>query len=125
MKLNHECVRDLLLTIESLEYGESLTLHNYAQKPLLSKYEDVDIVYTAERLLEAGFINGIVRRLTGNNVILKINGLTWDGHQFLDNIRDVEVWEKTKKAASKVASTSLTILADIAASVLKKTLGFE
>lgn len=125
MQLKHDCVRNLLLTIEGLGYNEALTLEKCAKMPLLANYEDVDIVYTAERLQEAGFIDATIRRLSGNNVLFRINSLTWAGHQFLDNIRDETVWRETKQVASKVASASLNVLSDIAAGLIRKTLGLD
>ncbi|MGG0756699.1 DUF2513 domain-containing protein [Brevibacillus laterosporus] len=125
MELKHDCVRNILLTLETFEYDEILSLRNYTQKPLIADYDDVDIVYTCEKLMEAGLINGHIKRLSGNNIAFRINDITWEGHQFLDNIRDDSIWRETKQVSSKVASASLGILSDVASSLLKKTLGLE
>ncbi|MED1790351.1 DUF2513 domain-containing protein [Brevibacillus laterosporus] len=125
MELKHDCVRNILLTLESSGYEEILTLRNYVEKPLISDYDDIDIVYACEKLVEAGFINASIKRLSGNSITLRIKSITWDGHQFLDNIRDDSIWRETKQVSSKVASASLGILSDVASSLLKKTLGLE
>lgn len=33
----------------------------------------------------------------------RFSGLTWDGHDFLDNARNSDVWDATKKAAGKMS----------------------
>ncbi|EJA0843158.1 DUF2513 domain-containing protein, partial [Listeria monocytogenes] len=46
--------------------------------------------------------------------------ITWSGHQFLDNIRDDEVWKKTKKTVSKFSSVSVSLLSTISSNVLSQ-----
>lgn len=123
MKLDRDCVRDFLLALESLGPGQTLTSENYKSIPFLASYERDVIIYTAERLDEAGFINVKFMPVVGGDKPFFATSITWYGHQFLDNIRDDRVWKETKKIASKVTSVSLGILADIAASVMKKSLG--
>lgn len=125
MKLDRDCVRDFLLALESLEPGENLTSSNYHSKPQLASYNRDVIIYTAEKLDEAGFINVKFMPVLSGDKPFIATSLTWHGHQFLDNIRDDGVWKETKKVASKVASVSLNILADIAASIMKRALGLE
>lgn len=57
MKLDRDCIRDFLLALESLGPGQRLTHSNYQSIPLLASYEQETIIYTAEKLKEAGFIN--------------------------------------------------------------------
>lgn len=125
MKLDRDCVRDFLLTLESLDHSQKLTSDNYKSFPLLSSYDPEVILYTAERLEEAGFINIRFMPVLGGDKPFSATSITWYGHQFLDNIRDDGIWKETKNITSKVASVSLGILSDVAASVMKKTLGLE
>lgn len=46
--------------------------------------------------------------------------LTWAGHDFLDAIRDPEVWTKTKQGAEAVRSWSLETLKEIGKGLIKK-----
>lgn len=123
MKLNHECVRDLLLSIEQSETQNYLFLRHLKEMPLLSSYSDEEIIYTASKLREKNFI--IAKQLTGDGKIfdIAISEMTWDGHEFLDNIRDNQVWKATKEISSKITGASLSILADVAKSYISKTLG--
>jgi hypothetical protein len=49
-------------------------------------------------------------------------GLTWAGHDFLDSIRDDDVWHKTKAHAQQVGSWTVDILAGLAKAVIKAKL---
>ncbi|MED4904087.1 DUF2513 domain-containing protein [Parageobacillus thermoglucosidasius] len=122
MKLNQDCVRNLLLTIEEeLSINEPLDAVRLQQKPRLQQYSLDDIVYTISKLKEAGFINAdVLVTLDGTDAI--VSSLTYNGHLFLDNIRDDGVWKLTKQAASKLSSVSLNILAELASSYIKNKL---
>lgn len=118
MRLNHECVRQIMLLIESdISYNQSLGKEELLEHPKLQSFTEDEILYAVLRLDEAEFIKCDI--LPGNNspiYHLSLNGLTWSGHEFLDNIRDNKVWAFVKQTASKTASASLPILAQLAAS---------
>lgn len=111
MRLNHDCVRELLLELEEkLVFNEHLYLNQLKQFDTFKKYGEETFVYTLLKLSEAGFINENHRfYLEGYDI--GVSSLTWDGHEFLDNIRDPKIWKNVKEAASKLTSTSITILA--------------
>lgn len=125
MKLNHECVRDILLTLESLPENECIVSEDHGEYEKIRKYERSDFIYTVQKLMEANFINvKSLSSLGGNSY--SVNSLTWDGHQFLDNIRDNNVWSETKnKVGTAVGSASLSILAEVAASYIKGKFGLS
>lgn len=125
MKLNKDFVRSLLLFVESnetLNGPSEQDLIDFATNEGLSKN---DLVYTILRLLEAGFIKGDVQYASNEPYWLYISALTYDGHEFLENVRDSKVWRATKKASSKVGNVSLNILSTIAADIIKKVLSGE
>ena len=45
--------------------------------------------------------------------------ISWEGHEFVDKVRDPEIWQKTKDGASKVGSWSIKLLADLAAGFIR------
>lgn len=110
MKLNHDCVRNLLLDLE-----ENLNLTNSAE--LNQNNSDEDTLYAAMKLIEADYLNGEVIHFIGGQFIISISSITWTGHQFLDNIRPKTSWDKTKEISSKIGGVSIKILSDIAAKV--------
>jgi hypothetical protein len=45
--------------------------------------------------------------------------LTWSGYEFLDKIRDPEIWRQTKAGASKVGVWSVAMLGELAVGFAK------
>lgn len=110
MKLNHDSVRELLLELE-----ENLDLSD--QVELNQENSPEDKLYAAMKLIEAGYVDGTTHRFMGGGFIIWIKSITWEGHQFLDNIRPKTSWETAKTTASKIGGASIKILSDIAAKV--------
>jgi len=116
MKLNYNCVRDLMLYIEdNLEYGYRL----YVNELKLGNYEQQTIVYSADKLYEAGYIEALKKKTIDSDLPqIEVKAITWEGHQFLDNIRDNKVWENTKNILSKFSSVSIGIISNVASQVI-------
>lgn len=77
--------------------------------------------YHVQLLDEAGFIVAQDLQTIGpNGYLFQPKRLTWAGHEFLDDIRDPEVWRATKDGAQKVGSFSLDVLSALAKGFLKK-----
>ncbi|MBU5673260.1 DUF2513 domain-containing protein [Paenibacillus brevis] len=125
MKLNHDCVRDLLLTIEETLPLDAMALTTgLHQHENLSKYEYAEIVYCVSKLREAGYIETIGQDLISPvGRVIKVRGLTYTGHLFLDNIRDNKVWRTVKRQAATLASVSMNMLTSLAESTVKQMLG--
>jgi Hypothetical protein (DUF2513) len=51
---------------------------------------------------------------------IKIVELMWDGHDFLDSIRDPDTWEKTKQGALAAGGWTVDVLRDLAKGLIKK-----
>ncbi len=81
--------------------------------PIVEGVETAIVAYHVHMMIEANLVEAIdASSLSGKNY-LQIT-LTWQGHEFLENIRDPEIWRKTKAGAAKVGSFSLGIVGEIA-----------
>lgn len=119
MKLNHDCVRSVLLYLEeNLKIGTFI--QNYEVQ--LEGFTKEDVDYTLIKLIEANYIVGEYTPYFGGDYDIDIRSITWSGHKFLDNVRDDVVWSETKKAASKFSSVSIDILSSIAINFLTSLL---
>lgn len=118
MKLNHECVRDMLLVLENTGFGGAYTLEELM--PKLPKYNYNELWYTALKLYEAGFITADMAKLSHTDMLKpeRITDITYNGHEFLNTIREDTMWEKVKDIAAKVGSTSVRTLAEIASTIV-------
>ena len=72
----------------------------------------MSIFYHIEKLYEAGFVNAVNTRGYDNSVGSRWvpRSLTYDGHQFLDDIRDPSRWKKIKDAAGPMGLTTMKVL---------------
>lgn len=123
MKLDHDCVRDLLLYIEDqVTYATQFRASLVDEPNSDLNYPSSTIVYAAERLLEAGYLDGKVSKFLSGGRTVYIQSITWSGHAFLDNIRPKPAWDKVKAGAKTLGSSSLDILSKVAAQVVTKML---
>jgi hypothetical protein len=126
MRLNYDYVRSILLFIEKeLDYKgntECPTYHNeiFYSKLLADKYfqeyDKQELTYALELLIKENFIECSEKPyfVKGNLMVADIIGLTWSGHELLDNIRNDTVWNAVKKKAEKFGDFSMSILANSA-----------
>ena len=113
MKRDMDLIRAILLKIE--EQG-SPTL---AKPPTIEGADAPSVAEHLRLLYEAGLIDAAEhRRLAGAPLYLDMR-LTWEGHEFLENVRDPQVWSNTKAAAQKVGGFSFGLIAELAAGYLK------
>ena len=59
-------------------------------------------------------------------LVCKIERLTWDGHDFLDKIRDESIWEQAKrKCFNETGGLSIDFLKIFLIDIAKKKIGIE
>lgn len=118
MKLNYDCVRSVLLTVEkSKTIDEELNLNPLTVETIfeqLPKYEDNEILYTIEKLKEAGYINAALQFATGHFIDGAVSSTTYSGHEYLDNIREPDVWRKVKAMLKNAGATTLPLISQAA-----------
>ena len=122
MKLNPDCIRDVLLYLEeNLEVKDGhkfteITLNQLQEA--LPKYQKEDVFYSVYNLHQIRFIDGRISDVNNMKMFFcDINNITWNGHQFLNTIRPTTVWEATKTGASKLGIMSMHALSTIAMKV--------
>lgn len=129
MRLNPDAVRDILIFVESdLEFNNFFKLNDFYNAKSLKEYDQDTIKYTLLKLSETNYLHSNPVVMNNDLVNFSTGMLTWEGHEFLDTIRDKEVWSKTKTVANKLESVSIGILSRIGTGVLNhmidKTMGF-
>ena len=117
MKLNPDCVRDILLTIESeTDYNSGINFEpKKSEFPLLAKYSPNELFYHLRQCdLSAFFYKSTVYL----DATYHVRDLTPYAHEFLANIRSENNWEKVKSISKKVGSNSLDSIKQIAVGVI-------
>ncbi|WP_292107825.1 DUF2513 domain-containing protein [Brevundimonas sp.] len=108
-------IRDILLRIEEAKGPNMVALLDKdASESDLEKLQ-----YHLALVIEAGLAKGIAAHTMGGKNWLNLN-LTWDGHEFVDAVRDPEIWRQTKAGAAKVGAFSLDLLASLAKGLIRK-----
>ena len=117
MKLDFDCIRDVLLTVESkAEITDRFTYKGVKLNEVIAElpqYSSQDVFYTAQKLEEAKLIT-IYResglRLAPND--FSIVDITYEGHQYLNSVRDNSVWSKVKSSAKSLTIPVVTKIAE-------------
>ncbi len=117
MKRDMDYIRQLLLNIEASDSPPSLP------QLLPSNPDEFDRqkLHDHLRMLseEAGFVSGTTIGALKERYWFDLR-LTWLGHDFLDSVRDPEIWAKTKAGAEKAGVFTIGLLKDLATGFVKK-----
>lgn len=116
MKLNPDCMRDVLIVMESAGYLEELSPSAVYES--LPDYSEDEINYSIIKLKEAGFIDAIIKEYNSGVAILRLDDITYIGHQFLANVRSDNIWNDVKQVSKKVGSNSISAISQIATGVI-------
>ena len=128
MTLNYDCIRDVLLYLENtLTYVNNpmALTHKRLNIDSISKnlpsYSKDDVEYSIEKLFEARYIRIVNITYDKQNYIVSgyIDDITWEGFNFLNNIREQSIWDATKNGAKKVGAMSISALNMIAFEIVK------
>lgn len=125
IKLNHDNVRSLLLFLEEAENNSSRKedeLISFASQNHISKDE---LIYIIQKLKEAGYIKANITYASSKVYWFSVDSITWNGHEYLENIRDPKIWKYVKKSTSKLASVSLSVIGSLAKDTIIKVLSGE
>lgn len=114
VKRDMDLMREILLKIESKPDLIPKTIE-------MPEYDREVVGRQTELLFDNGFIDGIDQRNMSESFrYIFARDLTWSGHDFLDSVRDPEIWEKTKKGVSEAKSFSFELLKALAKGFAKK-----
>jgi hypothetical protein len=123
MKRDAELFRSLLLKIEQSEYDKEAT--NPWQQLLYEGCGPDEVGYHARMMIEQGFLSeGSVILIAGDQAgapVVKYlpDAITNSGHEFLDSVRDENIWRKAKSTASAAGNASIAALWEIAKELAK------
>ncbi len=136
MRLNMDCIRDILLCVEEntglrqycifvdIDFAEQLkdilevtpNPKEY-QRKLLTDYKNNELIYHIDYCIEADLIAALD---ISESYEIVITDLTPTGHELLGRIRDNTIWGKVKETLSKCNINTIAELLPIA-----KTIGGE
>ena len=117
MKLNLDCIRDILLDIEdATTINTGWKYDSHSPSPRLSHYDCFEIAYQTRYCMEANLISGF--SVGGNSESVFATDLTPKGHEFIANIRENNIWNGVKSLSGKIGAASLDAITQIASNVI-------
>lgn len=127
MRLNYDCVRDVLLVLEEILQvrcnGKMYCFDNVSIDKICStlndkKYSREDIFYSLFNLEQADYISAHFIEADSGYVGCFVEFITYQGHEFIEQIKPDTVWNKTKGIVKNIGGASLSIISKIAADVI-------
>jgi len=112
-------IRDLLLKLEALPVrdGGIAVLDGNAAELAVDGRSAQEINYHLALIREAGFIDSPGSQPAGIGITFR--RLSWRGHEFLDTVRNPEVWRETKSGIAKIGGASAELVCEIAKGFVK------
>ena len=115
MKLNQDCIRDLLLYLEeNLKLNDYLSISNIS----LKNYSSEELLYTTDKLYEAGYLKCSRKVYDNPDLMIFVTAITYTGHQFLDNMPDDKVYAKTKSEEAGYKAVAIERISENAYKVI-------
>lgn len=125
MKLNHDCMRDCLLYLESIENVRVGIIEDELEISLepifigqlfadIKNWTNQDIFYALFNLKQGKYIDTSEGHSDNAYDNFCVNYITFQGHEFLDAIRDDVRWCGIKKGLGAVRNYSLSAINAIA-----------
>ena len=117
MRLNPDCMRDVLLVAEEhVPLNGSLSTGNLLS--LLPSYSKDELTYTCLKLNEGNLLNILKMDSDNGTSVANISDITYEGHQFLENIRNQSTWETVKQKLSLLGSSSVPVIMSVASQLM-------
>jgi Hypothetical protein (DUF2513) len=116
MKRNMDLIRELMLKLESLPANMGDVFILQPADFTIEGFTEHQIEYHLGLLREIGFID-----CPGSQPMLGItySGLTWAGHDFLDAVRNPEIWRETKQGAEAAGGFTIDLITDLAKGLIR------
>ncbi|MCG4822214.1 DUF2513 domain-containing protein [Streptococcus gordonii] len=114
MRLDPDCIRDILLSVEKNATYSNDVPEETLYKELAPKYSQEEILYHVRQCEHNGLFLQVQHYFGG----FSIQDLSPYGHQFINDIRQDNNWNRTKDIAKNVGSFSLDVLKDISSQVI-------
>jgi hypothetical protein len=117
MKRDMDLLRLLLLKLEAVnDRAHSVLMFTYDELAIEGYTRD-QVAYHLDLAVKAGLID---QGGAGGLNHFTFRQLTWEGHDFVDAIRDDDIWRKTRQGATAAGGFSLELLSDLAKGFIRK-----
>ena len=117
MKQDMDLVRAILLQVEASPTPK-------VRDVVVEGYDTATVAHHIEILGDAGYLVPRVVYSSGDPILAGVERLTWDGHQFINTVRDDTVWNRTsERIKSTVGTAAVEVWKATAEAVTRAMLG--
>ena len=113
-----DLIRVILLRVEGDPKLDGTHWEPFDKPDEFPGYSLKEVQYHVDLLIESGLLRGNTK---GDVPI--VSQLTWNGHEFLDAIRNPEIWENVKSRLGGLGKVTLKLVMEIATAEIRKKLG--
>jgi len=117
MKRDKDLFRNILLNLEAYDEFNRGTINELDE--FVDKFSDVDIEILSSHIRLLQDARCLENFAFGSGGYISLGRMTNSGYDFLDTVRDPEIWKQTKVVSEKVSGWSVDLLADIAKGLIK------
>jgi len=120
VKRDAELIRKMLIAIEECPADERINSFNF------EGYDHDTVVRHLELLIDAGLVDGeVIHYVSSDPSNFVVHDLTWEGHDFVDAVRDETIWKKVKEKLLKpTGSWTFGLIVEYAKAEIRSRLGF-
>lgn len=126
MRLDMDCVRNVLLALEKLTNVDENHLHQrittedvFTEVP---NFDEKEIYHTLYTLYQANYIEADKIDFCGGSDLI-IEAITWPGYELLNNLRSEQIWKSVKQKIQPLGTVSINVLSQLATKVVSDFLG--
>lgn len=116
MKRDLDLIRTILLRLESMDVAAGHYVPVGPNELKIDGYSGEQVAYHIQLLKSGGFIRELGSKPSRYG--LNYSGLSWEGHEFLDSVRDDKVWRDTRNAVNAIGGFTFRLVTDVAREVL-------
>lgn len=120
MRRDMDLIRHLLLVLEGKPGPEMVKVSEIEAEG----YSPGEVQYHLNLMYQAGLLNGEDVRSSTSTRLIKVMpfDLTWQGHEFLEAVRDPEVWRQAKAGASRAGTAGIEFVWGLAKVLLRNAI---
>ena len=119
MKRNMDLIRKILLKAE--EHPDGFMPHNF----VIEGFDENTMGYHIYLMGQAGLVDVLDRNLDmARSPSAILLNLTWQGHEFLENSRNPNIWEQAKSVIGKAGEGSFAVWQSVLTDLVKRSIGF-
>jgi len=120
MKRNMDLIRKILMVLNEHEHG-------YAPDELnIEGFSEDEIGYHCLILGEAGLLEvSDSSCFDSESPTADPVRLTWDGHEFIENAKNENVWSQAKEVVGKVGEASFSVWTGVLSNIVLRNLGLN